>query len=181
MFRSRIFRSRAKRKSISRSIAAGAAGGLAASYAMGLFEGAITTLERVYKGPKGEEAESDGQAEDATVKTARAISGHVLHHDLTQPEAKWAGPLVHYAFGTLVGAVYGALAHAAAPVKAGSGTAYGAAVWLAADEMAVPALGLSGSQSPPTMASRAKMLAAHLVYGATTHFTRKLLLIPLGR
>jgi uncharacterized membrane protein YagU involved in acid resistance len=147
---------------------------------MNVFQGLCGALERVYNGPKSEDDESAGAAEDATVKTARSISRRLLHHDLTPSEAKWAGPLVHYSFGTLVGAIYGGLAHTATPVRAGSGTAYGTAVWLAADELAVPALGLSGSQSPPP-ASRAKMLAAHLVYGAATHFTRKLLLMPMSR
>jgi putative membrane protein len=174
-----MFRSQSKARQISTSIIAGAAGGLAASYAMNAFQGFLATLERVYKGPKGEDTEADGPPEDATVKTARSISTHLLHHDLTPSEAKWAGPLVHYAFGTLVGAAYGALAETARPAKAGAGTAYGTAVWLAADELAVPALGLSGSQAPIT--SHAKMLAAHLVYGAATHFTRKLLLTPLAR
>jgi uncharacterized membrane protein YagU involved in acid resistance len=49
------------------------------------------------------------------------------------------------------------------------------AVWLAADEITVPLLGLSGPpwESPPSVHARA--LGAHLVYGCATEGARRLL------
>ncbi|MCU1232490.1 MAG: hypothetical protein JWP63_457 [Candidatus Solibacter sp.] len=151
-----------------KSILAGAIGGLAASYVMNQFQ---SLWAKVAKEPP---QESSG--EDATVKTAEAISKCLLHHELTDAQKKWAGPAVHYAYGTIVGAVYGALAETVPAAKAGCGAAYGAAVWLAGDEIAVSALGLSQppSQTPPV--SHAKALASHLVYGVTTDLARQAIL-----
>jgi hypothetical protein len=47
-------------------------------------------------------------AEDATMKTADRISQALKGRHLTKDEKKKAGPVVHYAFGALMGAVYGA-------------------------------------------------------------------------
>jgi hypothetical protein len=57
---------------------------------------------------------------------------------LSREERKKAGPWVHYAFGTSVGAV-----RRINPVLAGA--AYGAAVFVAAHEIVVPALKLSSN------------------------------------
>ena len=50
---------------------------------------------------------------------------------------------------------------------------YGALIWLGADELVVPALGLSkpGSEYPPSI--NAAALAAHLVYGAVLESVRR--------
>jgi putative membrane protein len=85
-----------------------------------------------------------------------------------------AGPALHYGFGALTGAVYGALAELVPAVTWGAGAPFGTAVWLGADEVTVPALGLSGPpwESPPSVHARA--LGAHLVYGLTTEGVRRL-------
>ncbi len=165
-----------KKPNLARSIVAGALGGLAASFVMNLSQKGVTLAERAWNGPAPEPDDVLPHGDDATVKTAQAISSRLLHRNLTEPEKKWAGPLVHYAFGTALGAAYGALATTAPVAKSGAGTAFGAAVWVAADEIAVPALGLSGPPDPNRTASRAKALGQHLIYGLTTHFARKALL-----
>ncbi len=58
------------------------------------------------------EQHSSSLDDDATVNTAKAISKHLLNYELTDDEKKWAGPAVHYALGTTLGAVYGGLAKA---------------------------------------------------------------------
>ncbi len=170
-------------------------GGLVAACAMNQFQLLLKTAVRVYKGPPADaekEAEKDAEisaaGEDATVKTARAISRGLANHELTPSEAKWTGPTVHYVFGTVLGAIYGAIAVSPRPISVaakGYGTLYGAGVWLTADEWAVPALGLSGaSSSSSKVPSKVKTLSAHLVYGVTTYFVhqrllkRKMLLNP---
>jgi putative membrane protein len=140
---------------------AGAIGGLAGAFAMNQFQ-------RLWKS-------SDGGGEDATVKTAELISQDVLHHDLTDDEKKWAGSLVHYAFGTVVGAEYGVLAAKHPAVSVCYGTAYGAALWLVVDEIGVPALGLSEPASQFPLSTHVRALASHLVYGFVTDVTRRAL------
>jgi putative membrane protein len=81
---------------------------------------------------------------------------------------------LHYGFGALTGAAYGVLAELAPGVTRGVGVPFGTAVWLGADEIAVPAFGLSGLpwEHPPSVHARA--LAAHLVYGVATEGLRRL-------
>jgi putative membrane protein len=95
------------------------------------------------------------------VKAASAISENLFHHDLTQREKEIAGPALHYGFGVLTGALYGALAELSPAVTWGAGLPFGTAVWLGADEVAVPAFRLAGPpwEHPPMVHARA--LAAH--------------------
>ena len=119
--------------------------------------------------------ESTSESEDATVKTAEAISLQVLQHELTGEEKKWGGPAVHYSFGTLLGTAYGILAEVVPAASAGYGTAYGSIAWLAADEIAVPALGLSQSPLETPASSHLQALVSHLIYGLTTDLVRRAL------
>jgi uncharacterized membrane protein YagU involved in acid resistance len=116
------------------------------------------------------------QGDDATQKTADAISKAVLHHELSNAEKAWAGPAVHYGFGTIVGAVYGALAERIPVAQAASGAAYGSAVWLLADDVAVPALGLGKPADQVPVPANVKALASHVVYGVVTDATRRAVL-----
>jgi hypothetical protein len=120
-----------------------------------------------------ESTEGNGQGEDATVKAADQLSRSLFHHGLSKREKKVAGPAMHYGFGALTGAAYGALAEMTPGVTRGAGAPFGTAVWLAADEVTVPVLGLSGPpwEYPPLVHARA--LAAHLVYGLATEGLRR--------
>ncbi len=153
-----------------KGIAAGAVGGLAACWTMNQFQSLWAAAAKKLSNGQDEGRKPD---EDSTIKTARAISRRLLHHDLTEDQKKWVGPVVHYAFGTLVGAAYGALAGKASLVRAGYGAAYGTAVWLAADEVAVPAFGLSKSSQERPASSHVQEMAAHVVYGVTTDLVRR--------
>jgi putative membrane protein len=169
---------------VRKSIAAGAIGGLVASLAMNQFQLAVSAVsesiakkERERKGQPEPEPQQkpESSGDDATVKTAEAISAAVFHHELTEDEKKWAGPAVHYGLGTTLGAIYGGLAPCT-PVKEAAGTAYGAAVWVVADEVAVPLFGLSGPPTETPLSGHVRALASHLVFGVVTHLTRKLVL-----
>jgi uncharacterized membrane protein YagU involved in acid resistance len=119
-----------------------------------------------------EEGQSSGGGEPATVKTAEAISQNLFQHELGGSEKKWAGPAVHYGFGTLMGAAYGLMAESIPEARAGFGSVYGAAVWLAADEFGVPAAGLSGPPQETPVSGHLQALASHIVYGFTVEFVR---------
>ncbi|MEA2603526.1 MAG: putative rane protein [Acidobacteriota bacterium] len=170
---------------------AGLAAGLAATYVMTQFQNLSGKLAKALesddpqhpqhaadrgKPESGQRQQGNGkeQEEDATVKTAEAISEGLFHHELTRDEKKVAGPAVHYGFGILTGAIYGALAELNPAVTRGAGLPFGTAVWLGADEVAVPAFRLSGPplSTPPSVHARA--LAAHLVYGLATETARRL-------
>jgi putative membrane protein len=172
--------------------AAGLLAGLAATYLMTKFQnlsGKLALPEDEPRSPQHsaergtpESAEErEGQGADATVRAAAAISRGLLGHELSEKEEKIAGPVMHYAFGALTGGVYGALAEVAPAVTRGAGAPFGLAVWLAADEITIPALRLAKPpwEHPPMVHARA--LAAHLVYGtAAEGFRRALRRIRIG-
>jgi uncharacterized membrane protein YagU involved in acid resistance len=109
-----------------------------------------------------------------------SIAGKELSHQTK----KKAGPIVHYAFGTAMGAVYGLgeettlrrWRKARSPI---AGIAFGTALFLGADEIVIPALGLGEKPSDSPASTHVYGLISHLVYGATLQaaagVTRKLL------
>ena len=163
-----------------KGLAAGLAGGLAAAWVMSRFQALVP--QQTFARLLGEaQQQGDGQqSEPATVKTAEALSEGVLGHDLTKAEKRQAGPAVHYAFGSTVGATYGVLAEYAPGVTEAAGLPFGAAVWLAADEAAVPALGLSEAPWTFPPSTHVYALASHLVYGLTAEGVRRLARALLG-
>ncbi len=159
-----------------RGLAAGLIGGLVASWTMKQFQ-ALTSklaeeLEKSEGGQKKKEEPQQKEGDDATVKAASAISENVFDRKLTKSEKKVAGPAVHYAFGTLTGGFYGA-AELAPIITTGAGLPFGAVFWLAADEAAVPALGLSKPPTEYPLSTHASALASHFVYSVTTDVVRR--------
>jgi hypothetical protein len=153
-------------------VIAGAIGGLLASWVMPQFQ---FLLARAL----GQSGPHEGQGEDATVRTAQRLSSALLHHELSAEEKKAAGPLVHYAYGAGIGALYGGLAQKHETITSGFGGAYGAAAWALGDEIAVPALGLGKKPTETPMSQHFQGLAAHLVYGLTLEGIRRLALKAL--
>ena len=156
-------------------MAAGLVGGLVASYAMGEFQTlwAHFAEESKRKRTGKKKRKSEKGSEPTTVKAASAISETVFAHKLTKAEKKIAGPAVHYAMGATSGAIYGAAAELVPGVTAGSGLPFGATVWLAADDITVPAVGLAKWPTEYPLSTHAYALASHLVYGLTTEVVRR--------
>lgn len=102
---------------------------------------------------------------------AQALAIHFTGRRLTQHELQFAAPLVHYLFGTVMGALYGAYAERRR--SRASGAAFGTTVWLAADEAAMPLLGLSDSTARRPLEMHLQALMAHLVYGTATEMVRR--------
>lgn len=163
-----LFR-RSRKKRIWQGVALGVAGGLAGSWLMNQSQ---TVMSKVAKTVDGHAASHDQGQKPATVLTAEKIAESVIGAPLPQDEKKIAEPLVHYGFGALVGGLYGALAPAAPLVTLGAGSVYGALVWLLADEVAVPALGLSRGPRQTPLPKHLQALGAHLVYGLTAEGVR---------
>jgi hypothetical protein len=171
-----------------KGLAAGLAGGLVASWTMNQFQAAWSKATEGFEKPHGaqsmqpsegerpgESGQNKEQQDDATVKAARAISENILGHELTESEKRPAGAVVHYAFGTATGGLYGAVAELAPAVTSAAGLPFGAAFWLVADETAVPLLGLSEGPTKYPLSTHAYAFASHLVYGLTTEVVRRTL------
>jgi uncharacterized membrane protein YagU involved in acid resistance len=133
----------------------------------------------------GHEPQSAGGSEDArdwqersegtnaNELAAQAIATRTIDRKLTREELAVAAPLVHYAFGAAMGGLYGALVEVSCRVRQIGGTGFGTAVWIGADELAVPALGLSRPNTDYPAEAHAQAFASHLVYGATLEAVRR--------
>jgi hypothetical protein len=116
----------------------------------------------------------DDPNDNAAERSANFISHKILDHKLSEKEKSAGGAAVHYMFSGTTGAMYGVASEFLPVVSVSKGLLFGAAVWIAADEILVPVLGLS---TPPHHLSFSKHLRAftlHLVYGASADFTRRL-------
>ena len=124
-----------------------------------------------------EEALEEDQAahhEGSTEKVARKIAESAGRH-LTEDSKKTAAQAVHYTFGTLVGVVYACTAELLPEATTGSGLAFGTALFLAADEIAVPAFRLGPGPTQTPFSDQLEYWAAHVVYGVTLELGRSLL------
>jgi uncharacterized membrane protein YagU involved in acid resistance len=168
--------------SLAKGMIAGAVGGLVASWFMNVF---METAGKTHQETVETEAEREQVAleralqgnalqGDAAMKTANAVVrwGTGGRH-LSWEEKQVGGPMVHYAFGTIMGGLYGAAAEYSRMARLGNGTLFGAAVFSGADMIAVPALDLPTASGETPGPSLATPYAAHQIYGATTEFVRR--------
>jgi putative membrane protein len=157
---------------ILKGLAAGLIGGLVGTIVMTQYQNIVTQIGKSANGDDKKKEEKEG-GENATVKTAKAISENVFDHKLKKSEKEQAGNAVHYVFGTTVGALYGAAAEAIPATAMGYGLPFGTALFIGADEVAVPALGLSEPPTEIPMTTHAYALSSHLVYGLTADLVRR--------
>lgn len=120
------------------------------------------------------------QSQPSTYKAADVVACAATGQPVPAPYKPAAGALVHYAFGGTVGAIYGAATAQNADVAAGGGLPFGAAVWVAADEIGMPIIGLAKPPTSYPLKDHASAFTAHLVYGATTEVVRRLVLAALA-
>jgi uncharacterized membrane protein YagU involved in acid resistance len=80
---------------------------------------------------------------------------------------------VHYGFGTLVGGLYGVVAEEVPTLAVAAGVPFATALWLAADEVAVPLLKLAPPPTQVPVQKHAAALGAHLVYGLVLEGVRR--------
>ena len=161
-------------KAIWKGAIAGLAGGLVGSWSMNQFQAGVSRLSRATSEGGAGSSPSPPQEDDATVRAASAILESAVDRELTQDEKKIAGPVIHYAFGSTMGALYGAAAEIAPAAGKVWGLPFGAVLWLGADEIGVTAAGLSRPPGEVPASTHASALAAHLVYGATADAVRRL-------
>lgn len=111
-------------------MAAGLGAGLAASWVMNRYQSLWSS--------------GGGGGGSAPAKVAEALSETLLGRRLPEERKETGATVVHYAMGALTGGVYGAAGEKFPLIRAGMGLPHAAAVWLEADELAVPELGRFG-------------------------------------
>jgi hypothetical protein len=191
-----------KNNEVWKGCAAGLAGGLAATLVMTGFQNAWNAVSDNSKemSPKtnGNGTKSISQqlaeirygevkprekasaAKENPTETVAATAVSVTGKRLSQQGKKRGGMVVHYAFGTIMGGLYGAALEFAPSWHRRnaipSGLLMGSALFAAADEVALPAMQLADSPAKTPVSMHLYGLASHLVYGATAG-----LLIPAFR
>jgi putative membrane protein len=95
---------------------------------------------------------------------------------LSERQKPTAGSAVHYGFGAAMGITYGILAAASRVATVGWGMGFGAAVWLGAHVIMVPALGLAPPPARQPLPKEGLELGMHLLYGVTVHLVRRVAL-----
>jgi len=185
----KIFRRKHRHPNVFRGVVTGVTAGIAATIIMDQFQKLTSASQnatekqiRLARHESREAIERDlrqreeeaAKQEGSTEKVARKIAS-AAGKDLPQEDKKKAGQAVHYAFGTLMGAVYGVTAELVPEVTTGGGTAYGTLLFLGADEVAVPAFQLSPAPSETPATDHLQHWAAHVVYGGSLELVRSLL------
>ncbi len=148
---------------------AGLVGGLVASFMISEFQALVSRIAEAEEKEKSKKKKE----EPATVKAAKEISEGVFDHKLTKSEKDTAGEAIHYAMGAASGMIYGVAAEIEPPTTVGAGLPFGTAVWIVADDLVVPALGLSKPVTEFPFSTHTYGLWSHLVYGFTTEVTRR--------
>jgi putative membrane protein len=104
---------------------------------------------------------------------ADRVARHLGQGPLDTPTKLRVQKVIHYSFGALSGAVYGALAEAFPAATAGVGTAAGAGLYAASHGTALPLLRI---QEPPWRLPRAAFaweLTSHLLFGLALELGRR--------
>jgi len=164
-------------------VIAGMAGGLVASFAMERFQRALGQISPEIGGVPGAGGQQyrRPQSEPSTYKAADVLSRSVTGEPMARENKPAGASAIHYAFGGAVGAIYGAAAVENPDIAAWGGVPFGASVWLIADEMGMPLVGLAKPPSEHPFEDHAATFASHLVFGVTTEAVRRLVLTILRR
>jgi len=152
-------------------VAAGLLAGLGAAYVMEQFQNAWAARQ----GDGGGGGAGDSDEEPAISKLADKASRSLLGRPLARRDKEKADPMVHYATGAALGALYGYLAEDAPGVTTGAGTLFATVAAIGLDDGVVPLLGLGPSPEDTPGETHLYSLASHLVFGVALEGARRLL------
>ena len=93
--------------------------------------------------------------------------------DIPEEQKDLVQEAVHWPFGTLTGAAYGAAAEVLPAVTTGYGAAFGLSVLATTHESVMPALGITPPPTELPAKEHASEMFSHTLYGVTTELVRK--------
>jgi putative membrane protein len=151
-------------ESLAKGIIAGLIGGLVATAAK-------TLVERIYP------PHTEGEVEPAAV--SQQFGQQITGGTLSPAREAIAAESIHWAFGAIAGAAYGALAEFYPAATAKDGASFGLALGSLIQDGALPALGVASPGEDESLRERASEFSSHLVFGVVTEnvrgFVRRLL------
>jgi len=165
---------RTERRCLGKGVVAGMIGGLVGTIVMNEFQKAWSkTSQALQSEEEKQQSQAQQESEDATMKAAGKLA-QLGGKELSHRQKKTFGPVIHYLFGTVQGGVYGGVTELArTPGGFLPAAIFGAALFGLADELAVPALGLSGKPSEYPASTHLRAMGAHIVYGISTEIARR--------
>ena len=177
------------RPSVLRGIVTGVAAGITATLIMDQFQKLSSAgqkaAEKQIKLAHGEseweiaheqvQSEQKSQQQEGSTEKVARKAAEATGNQLDKDSKQKAGQAVHYTFGTLMGVVYGVTSEFLPEVTTGAGTAFGTLLFLAADEVAVPAFRLSAPPNQTPATDHLQHWAAHVVYGGSLELVRSLM------
>ena len=143
-------------KSLLKGMIAGLVGGLVATAAK-------SVAEKFYP-PR-----THGEPEPPAV-LAEKIAGH----QLAETSKTIAAETIHWGFGAVTGAAYGALAEFYPAATAKEGATFGLTLASLTHGSALPAMGLSAEPQQQTTREHTSEIATHVIYGLVTETVRSL-------
>lgn len=163
-----------------KGVVAGLAAGAVATGVMTLFQlgwaRAKKKIEQNHQQKQTKQsAEQSQEDESSTVKVADKVTQTVLNRSLKSSEKECASYIVHFAFGTLMGGLYGISSEYLPIAKLGFGLFHGLVLWGIADASLLPALNLSTPVSQRSAGEISYEVLAHAVYGASSEAARRLI------
>jgi putative membrane protein len=150
------------RQSLAKGLLAGLIGGLVATAAKSL-------AEKIYP-PR-----THGEPEPPEV-LAEKIAGH----ELAVTEKAAAAESIHWGFGALAGAAYGAVVEYYPAATAKDGATFGMALSSLTHGTVLPAMGLSAVPEEQTVRERTSEMASHVLFGVVTETVRRVVRRMLG-
>jgi putative membrane protein len=142
-------------RSLAKGLLAGLIGGLVATAAK-------TWVEKIYP-PR-----THGEQEPPELLAER-----VAGHELVGPQREVAVEAIHWGFGALTGAAYGALVEYYPAATAKDGATFGMALSSLTHGTVLPAMGLAAKPEEQTTRERTSEMATHVVYGVVTEAVRR--------
>ncbi|WP_126665498.1 DUF1440 domain-containing protein [Croceibacterium ferulae] len=151
---------------------AGAAGGIAATAAVAIF----MQMSKPLTGNDPAAPDAAGEPRIGSPDAATRAVEQGLGKPLSEGSKPAATGAFQFAFGALLGAAYGLAARQVPLASAARGTLFGAGVFAVADEVLVPATGLSGKPADSPAEVHGGALAMHLLFGLVADSVRRALL-----
>ncbi len=161
-------------RSIARGVLTGSVAGLVGCLAMAGFQELVVRASTHGNDvDHGQHAPSSAE-ESTTEKAARSVARQ-FGRRLSVDEKQLAGRGLHYGFGTLMGAAYGATAEYLPVLGSGAGVAFGTVLFLSTDEAVLPLLNLASKPTETPATDHLLHWASHVVYSMAMETTRRAL------
>ena len=140
---------------------------LAKGLLAGLIGGVVATAAKSFA-EKIYPPRTHGEPEPPAI-LAEKLSGH----SLGEPGKTAAAETIHWGFGALVGAAYGALVEYYPAATAKDGASFGLALATLTHGTVLPAMDLSANPEDQTTRERISEMSTHVVFGLVTEIVRK--------